>query len=290
MEITKNKQLNIAIPNKGRLAEKTIELIQAIGLKFDAQERSLVAKVRNADINIIYVRASDIPEYVQDGVVDLGITGLDLIKERGADVKILRNLGYGNTELIIAIPEKSTIKKVSDLRGKNIATSYPSLTEKYLKSKQIKANIIKVDGAVEITPLLGLSDAIADLVSTSTTLRANKLTSLDTILTSEAVLLTTKKSLGRNKSKIESLLTRIDSVLIAQNKLYIMLNAPEDKLDEIKNIAPGLSAPTIMKLAKKNMIAIHSVIDKDESWEIIEKLKKLGATGILIVPIEKMLL
>lgn len=290
MNTSEDKQLKIAVPNKGRLTEKTLKLLQMIGLEFDAQERSLITKVRNAAINIMYVRASDIPEYVQDGVVELGITGLDLIGEKGADVKILRNLGYGNTELVVAVPEKSNIKKIRDLRNKNIATSYPALTEKYLKSKKIKANIIEVDGAVEITPLLGLAEAITDLVSTGTTLRANKLTSVDTILVSEAVLLTNKKSFQKNKARINSLLTRIDSVLIAQNKLYIMMNAPENKLEEIKNVAPGLSAPTIMKLTKKNMIAIHSVINRDDSWRIIEKLKQIGATGILIMPIERMLL
>lgn len=290
MNMPKDTQLKIAVPNKGRLTEKTLGLLQTIGLEFDAQERSLIAKVRNAAINIMYVRASDIPEYIQDGVVDLGVTGLDLIKEKGASIKILRNLGYGNTELVVAVPEKSNIKKITDLRNKNIATSYPALTEKYLKSKRIKANIIEVDGAVEITPLLGLADAITDLVSTGTTLRANKLTALDTILASEAVLLTNKKSFQKNTDQINSLLTRIDSVLIAQNKLYIMMNAPENKLEEIKNVAPGLSAPTIMKLTRKNMIAIHSVIDRDDSWRIIEKLKRIGATGILVMPIERMLL
>lgn len=286
----KNNQIKIAVPNKGRLTEKTIELLQVIGLKFDTQDRNLIANVRNANIDIIYVRASDIPEYVQDGVVDLGITGLDLIKERGADVKILRSLGYGNTELVVAVPEKSSIKKVADLKDKNIATSYPALTGKYLKSKNVKANIIEVDGAVEVTPLLGLASAITDLVSTGTTLRANKLTAIDTILVSEAVLLANKKSFEKNFEQIDSILTRIDSVLVAQNKLYIMMNAPEDKLEEIKNVAPGLSAPTVMKLTRTNMIAIHSVIDKDDSWRIIEKLKRLGATGILVMPIEKMLL
>ena len=285
-----NKQLKIAIPNKGRLIEETLKLMQMIGLEFDTQDRNLISSVRNMPINIIYVRASDIPEYVQDNVVDLGITGLDLIKEKKTNVKILRNLGYGETELIVAVPEKSIIKKITDLTNKNITTSYPVLTAQYLKSKKIKANIIEVDGAVEITPLLGLGDAIVDLVSTGTTLRANKLTPLETILKSETVLLTNKKSLQKNKTLINSLLIRIDSVLMAQDKVYIMMNAPENKLEEIKKVAPGLSAPTIMKLTKKNMIAIHSVIEKKDSWRVIEKLKQIGATGILIMPIEKMLL
>ena len=285
-----NKQLKIAIPNKGRLIEETLKLMQVIGLEFDTQDRNLISSVKNAPINIIYVRASDIPEYVQDNVVDLGITGLDLIKEKKTNVKILRNLGYGETELIVAVPEKSIIKKITDLKNKNITTSYPVLTAQYLKSKRIKANIIEVDGAVEITPLLGLGDAIVDLVSTGTTLRANKLIPLETILKSETVLLTNKKSLQKNKTLINSLLIRIDSVLMAQDKVYIMMNAPENKLEEIKQVAPGLSAPTIMKLTKKNMIAIHSVIEKKDSWRIIEKLKQIGATGILIMPIEKMLL
>lgn len=285
-----NKQLKIAIPNKGRLTEETIKLLQTIGLEFDTQDRNLISRAKNAPIDIIYVRASDIPEYVQDNVVDLGITGLDLIKEKKTDVKILRNLGYGETELIVAVPEKSNIRKITDLRNKNITTSYPILTAQYLKSKKIKANIIEVDGAVEITPLLGLGDAIVDLVSTGTTLRANKLTPLDTILKSETVLLTNKKSLQKNKTLINSLLIRIDSVLIAKDKVYIMMNAPENKLEEIKKVAPGLSAPTIMKLTKNNMVAIHSVIEKKDVWRIIEKLKQIGATGILIMPIEKMLL
>lgn len=286
-----NKEiLKIAIPNKGRLVEKTTELLQTIGLNFDNQERNLISNVKNAPINIIYVRASDIPEYVQDGVVDIGITGFDLVKEKKVSVMILRNLNYGNTELVVAIPEKSKIKKIADLNNKNIVTSYPFLTQQYLKSKRIKAHIIEVNGAVEITPLLGLADAITDLASTGTTLRANKLILLDTILSSTAVILTNKKSYLKNKQWINSLLIRTDSFLMAQGKTYIMMNAPENKLEEIKKVAPGLSAPTIMKLTKKNMIAIHSVIDKNDSWQIVEQLKKIGATGILIMPIERMLL
>lgn len=289
MNINKN-QLKIAIPNKGRLSEKTIELLQAIGLEFETQERSLMSQVTNLPITILYVRASNIPEYVQDGIVDLGITGLDLVKEQVANIVILKKLGYGNAELVVAVPEKSTIKKISDLKNTNIVTSYPHLTKKYLQTKKIKSNVIEVDGAVEITPFLGLADAITDLTSTGTTLKTNKLIPLDIILKSEAILITNDKSQQEKTLEINSILTRIDAVLTAQSKVYIMMNAPEEKLEEIKKITPGLSAPTIMKLTKKGMIAIHSVIDKKESWEVVEKLKKIGASGILIMPINKMLM
>lgn len=289
MNINKN-DLKIVIPNKGRLSIKTIELLQTIGLEFETQERSLMSQVKNLPITILYVRASNIPEYVQDGIADLGVTGLDLAKEQAANIIILKKLGYGNTELVVAVPEKSNIKKVSDLKNKNIVTSYPHLTKKYLQSKKIKSNVIEVDGAVEITPFLGLADAITDLTSTGTTLKTNKLIPLDTILKSEAILITNNKSQQKKGPEIDSILTRLDAAITAQKKVYIMMNAPEEKLEEIKKITPGLSSPTIMKLAKKGMVAIHSVIDKDGSWEVVEKLKKIGASGILIMPINKMLM
>ncbi len=289
MNINKN-DLKIVIPNKGRLSIKTIELLQTIGLEFETQERSLMSQVKNLPITILYVRASNIPEYVQDGIADLGVTGLDLAKEQAANIVILKKLGYGNADLVVAVPEKSNIKKVSDLKNKNIVTSYPHLTKKYLQSKKIKSNVIEVDGAVEITPFLGLADAITDLTSTGTTLKTNKLIPLDTILKSEAILITNNKSQQEKGSEIDSILTRLDAAITAQKKVYIMMNAPEEKLEEIKKITPGLSSPTIMKLAKEGMVAIHSVIDKNGSWEVVEKLKKIGASGILIMPINKMLM
>ncbi|MEK7478108.1 MAG: ATP phosphoribosyltransferase [Patescibacteria group bacterium] len=284
-----NNKFRIAVPNKGRLYQPTIDLLRNIGLEFDLDERKLSSLVSNFDLEILYASAPNIPEYVQDGIVDLGITGYDLVCEREAEVSLLRKLHFGHTDLVIAVPEQSNIKKVGDLNGKKIATSFAHLTKKYLAKNKVKAEIIEVKGAVEITPELGLADAIADLSSSGSSLKMNRLKVLETVLESEAVLIGNKESLEKERDKIDTISIRIESVLTANQKKYLMMNAREELLPEIKKIAPGLSAPTIMKLSKKGMIAVHSVVDAKDIWRIIEKLKKIGATGILTVPIDQMI-
>ncbi|MCX6712583.1 MAG: ATP phosphoribosyltransferase [Candidatus Vogelbacteria bacterium] len=284
-----NNKFRIAVPNKGRLYQPTIDLLRDIGLEFDIDDRKLSSQVSNFDLEILYASALNIPEYVQDGIVDLGITGYDLVCERGADVSLLRKLHFGHTDLVIAAPEQSSIKKIEDLEGKKIATGFGHLTKKFLTKNKIKAEIIDVRGAVEITPELGLADAIADLRSSGSSLKMNKLKALETILESEAVLIANKDSLVGRKNSIDTLTLRIESVLTASAKKYLMMNAHEELLPAIKDVAPGLSSPTIMKLSREGMIAVHSVVDAKDVWMIIEKLKKIGATGILIMPIDQMI-
>jgi len=285
-----NKQkIKIAIPNKGRLLEPTLDLLKAIGFEFEKTDRKLSTSVANFDIEILYISAASIPEYVENGTVQLGITGWDLVKERDAKVDLLHKLGYGNVSLVVAAPESSGISSVKGLAGKKIATTFPSLTRKFLKEQGVRAEVIEVDGAVEITPKLGLVDAIADLSSSGYTLKVNKLTVLATILESEAVLIGNAKERVKEAEIIKEILLRLESVLTAVQKRYIMMNAPLRLLPRIKKIAPGLSSPTIMKLSQPGMIAVHSVVDANDVWRIINELKRIGASGILVIPIERMI-
>lgn len=285
----KNKKIRIAVPNKGRLFQPTIDLLNKIGLKFNIDDRKLSSQVSNFDLEILYASASNIPEYVQEGIVDLGITGYDLVCEQQAKVELLSNLNFGYTDLVLAVPEQSGIKKIEDLGGKKIATSFVCLTKKYLAKNKINAEVVQVKGAVEITPKLGLADAVTDLSSSGSSLRMNQLKQLETILKSEAVLIGNRENMAGNLDKVETIILRIESVLNASKKKYLMMNAREELLPAIKLIVPGLSAPTVTKLAGAGMIAIHSVIDTKDVWTIIEKLKKIGAVGILVMPIDQMI-
>lgn len=289
MQKNKKPQLKIAIPNKGRLHEPTVNLLRHIGLDFEIGERKLSSSVNNFDLEIIYASASNIPEYVQDGIVDIGVTGLDLVYEKDAKVHVIEKLGYGKANLVLAVPEDCAIKTIKNLNGKRVATCFTTLTKKFFQTNKIKAEVVEVDGAVEITPVLGLVDAISDLSSSGSSLRMNKLRPIETILRSEAVFIKGKKVLPQYNDQIDTLINRIRSVLNAAKKEYIMLNAEESMLPRIKNVAPGLSSPTIMQLSKPGMIAVHSVVDSNDTWRIIEELKKIGATGILVIPLEKMI-
>lgn len=290
METKEKKQkIRIAIPNKGRLLLPTLDILKAIGFKFERAERKLSTAVTNFDAEILHISAAAIPEYVEQGIVQLGITGWDLVQERDAKVDLLQKLGYGNVSLVIAVPEASGIDSLAGLGDKKVATTFPFLAAQFFKKNKIKAEVIEVDGAVEITPRLGLVDAIADLSSSGSTLKANKLKILDTILESEAVLVGNAKECAKEPGIIKEILLRLESVLTAAQMRYIMMNAPKGLLPKIKQVAPGLSAPTIMQLSKKDMIAIHSVVSADDVWRIINELKKIGASGILVTPIEKMI-
>ncbi|MBU4331969.1 ATP phosphoribosyltransferase [Patescibacteria group bacterium] len=284
----KNNKLKIAIPNKGRLSDASIEILKTIGLDFEVHERQLYSSAENLNIEILYIRAGNIPEYVQDGIADLGITGLDLVKERQSQVQILEKLHFGNGKIIIAVPEKSAIENPKQLENKKIATSYPAIAKKYLENQGINADIIEIEGALEITPALGLSDAIVDLTSTGSTLKMNNLKTIKEIMATEAVLIGNSQSLDQKKQEINNIVLRFESVMTAQRKRYIMMNAPKELLPAIKKVAPGLASPTIMDLAKPGMIAVHSVVDRKNIWETVEKLKKIGASDILVIPIEKM--
>ena len=286
---TKRDKLRIVIPNKGRMYKPSVSLLRNVGLEFEIDDRKLTSLVTNFDIEIMYASVANIPEFVQDGVADLGITGYDRVCEGQKSVDIIEKLHFGYTDLVIASPEESEIKSIKDLEGLKIATSFVNTTSKFLKENNISAEIIPMDGAVEVAPQIGLSDAIADLSSSGASLRMNNLRKIETIIESEAVLIANKDSAKQSSEEVEMLKIRFESVLTAQKKKYILLNAPEALLPQIKEIAPGLASPTIMKLSQEGMIAVHSVINSSETWMVIEKLKKIGATGILIMPIEKMI-
>jgi ATP phosphoribosyltransferase len=283
--------LRIAVQKSGRLTDNTLELLEGIGLKFDNYKRSLVVKCRNFDVELLLIRDDDIPEYVQDGVCDLGFVGANVTAEREADVTVLRNLDYGVCRLSIAAPKNGDISEVSDLEGKTIATSYPVLTQKFLDEKGINAKTVYLSGAVEIAPRLEVADVICDLVSTGNTLKANGLTELDSIFHSETQLIRTNRELSEKKEElISKLMLRMDGHQKAERSRYIMMNAPENALDTIRDILPSLKSPTIVPLADEGMIAIHTVIPIDQFWDVMEKLKAEGASGIVVLPIESMIL
>ncbi len=282
--------LRIALQKDGRLTDKTINLLEGIGLQFDNYKRSLMLKCRNFDVELLLIRDDDIPEYVQDGVCDLGFVGANVTAEMGADVTSLRGLEYGMCRLSLAARKNSDIRSVEDFEGKTIATSYPNLTRKYLESKGVESKIVTISGAVEIAPRLEVADAVCDLVSTGNTLRANGLEEIETIFESETELIRTNKELSPGKQRlIEKFLVRIDGHQKAGRSRYIMMNASEDDVDEIKEIIPSLKSPTVMPLAEEKMVAIHTVIPIDEFWEVMEQLKAAGASGIVILPIESMI-
>lgn len=283
--------LRIAIQKSGRLTDKTIELLKGIGLRFDDYKRNLMVKCRNFDVELLLIRDDDIPEYVQDGVCDLGFVGANVTAETGADVTVLRGLDYGVCRLSLAARKEGKIQTTEDFQGKTVATSYPKLTREYLEENDVEANIVTISGAVEIAPRLEVADAISDLVSTGNTLKANGLQELDTILESETQLIQTNKTLSKGKKQlIDKFLLRMDGHQQAERSRYIMMNAPESAVPKIKDIIPSLNSPTVMPLADDNMVAIHTVIPIDEFWVVMERLKKEGATGIVILPIESMIL
>lgn len=283
--------LRIAIQKSGRLTDKTIELLKGIGLRFDDYKRNLMVKCRNFDVELLLIRDDDIPEYVQDGVCDLGFVGANVRAETGADVSVLRGLDYGVCRLSLAARKDGAIQTLEDFEGKTIATSYPNLTQQFLDKHEIEANLVTISGAVEIAPRLEVADAICDLVSTGNTLKANGLRELEVILESETQLIRTNKKLSPGKKKlIEKFLLRMDSHQQAERSRYIMMNAPKSSVPEIKEIIPSLNSPTVMPLADEEMVAIHTVIPIDQFWIVMERLKKEGATGIVILPIESMIL
>lgn len=282
--------LRVAIQKSGRLTDKTISLLKGIGLRFDDYKRNLMVKCRNFDVELLLIRDDDIPEYVQDGVCDLGFVGANVTAEMGADVTALRGLDYGVCRLSLAARKNGAIKKVEDFEGQTIATSYPNLTRQFLEEKGVEANIVTISGAVEIAPRLEVADAICDLVSTGNTLKANGLIEIETILESETELIQTNKELSPGKQKlIEKFLLRIDSHQQAERSRYIMMNAPKSAVSEIKDIIPSLNSPTVMPLANEEMVAIHTVIPIEQFWEVMEQLKAAGASGIVILPIESMI-
>lgn len=283
--------LRIAIQKSGRLTDKTINLLEGIGIEFDNYKRNLIVKTRNFDVELLLLRDDDIPEYVQDGVCDLGFVGANETQETGADVTPIRDLGYGKCRLSLAAPKNGDIKKPEDFDGKKVATSYPNLTQKFFEERGIDIQIIEISGAVEIAPQLEVADAIVDLVSSGGTLKANGLVELNTILESQTQLIRTNKELSAGKQQlIEKFLVRMDGYQQAAKSRYIMMNAPISSVEEIKKIIPSMKSPTVMPLAEEDMVAIHTVIPLQKFWTVMEELKEAGASDIVMLPIESMIL
>jgi ATP phosphoribosyltransferase len=282
------RRLRLAIPNKGRLVEPTIALLRDAGLVFEAGERALVAKVQNFDLDILFVRTNDIVEFVSDGVAELGVTGLDLVGESGTTVPQVHKLGYGRCRLTIAVPNDSPFRAAEDLAGLRVATSHMNLTKKFFASRSIPVDVIPVSGAAEVAPRLGLAEAIVDLVSTGSTMVVNGLRPIEEIFESEAVMLANAAALSDRADMIDSIQTMFSATLAARDRKYLMMNAPQGKLAELEDLLPGLESPSIIPLAHEGMWAIHSVVEADQVWALLPKLKAAGASGILILPIEKL--
>jgi len=284
------EKLKIAIQKSGRLSEKSLELFTESGIYLTNGNRRLISVSSNFPVEILFLRDDDIPQYVADKVADVGIVGENVILEKSFPVKIVHKLGFAKCKLSLAIPKREEYESVSYFNSKKIATSYPAILKKFLNENNIKAEIHTISGSVEIAPGIGLADAIFDIVSSGSTLISNGLKEVEVVVRSEAVLIATK-SLNNRKSKIlNDLIFRFKSVGAANNHKYILLNAPNNKLKEIIKIIPGMKSPTIMPLATSGWSSVHSVLKESEFWEIIDKLKDLGAQGILVIPIEKMII
>lgn len=286
--MNEKKQLRIAIQKSGRLYDDSIRMLRECGIELNNGLQRLKAEAYNFPLEVFFLRDDDIPEYVAGGVADIGIVGENVLVETQADVQTVHRLGFGKCRLSLAIPKGKKYNSVEDFEGKRIATTYVNVLEQFLKKRKVKAEIHEISGSVEIAPGIGLADAICDIVSSGSTLFTNGLKEVETVMKSEAVLIANKNLKSADLKIIERLLFRIQAVQQAKRNKYVLLNAPNDKLDLITAMIPGMKSPTILPLAKKGWSSVHSVIEEDRFWEIIEELKKLGAQGILVVPIEKM--
>ncbi len=280
-------RLLVAVPSKGRLAAPALELLEAAGLRFDPGERALHVPCENAPVDLLLVRAGDIPEYVQDGVVHVGITGANLVAEAQADVVTLVELGFGACTLEAAVPAAAPQRSPADLAGLRVATAYPVTTRAALAEIGVEAELITISGSVETAPRLGLSDAVVDLVSTGSTASANGLRRLGTLLRSEAVLVAREPLDGR-RELVERLELMLRGVVAARRRRYVMLNASEEALPAIRALLPGMGAPSVLPLAEPGQIAVHAAVDADEIWDLLPPLKAAGATSILVVPVERL--
>ena len=283
------ERLRLAVPNKGRLVEPTLALLHDAGLVFEEHDRSLVARVQNHPLDILFVRTGDVIEFVADGVAEVGVTGIDILAESGVDLPRLRDLGYGRCRLAAAVPADSPFQAVSDLAGVRVATSHPNVARRFFADQAIPVDVISLSGAVEVAPRLGLADAIVDLVSTGSTLSMNGLRPVGDILASEATLVANPTATVQRAEELAGIVTMLGSVIAARGRKYLMMNAPAARLAELEGLLPGLESPSVIPLAHAGMIAIHSVVGADEVWGLLPRLKSAGASGILVLPIEKIL-
>jgi ATP phosphoribosyltransferase len=288
--MNKEVTLKIAIQKSGRLSDDSIGLLKECGIDLRNVKDRLRTASENFPIEVFFLRDDDIPEYVEDGVADLGIVGQNVLAEKNRKVATVEALGFGKCRLSLALPKSVTYEGASSLEGKRIATSYPLVVGNYLKKNNINATVHEISGSVEIAPGIGLADVVVDLVSSGGTLFMNGLQEAEVILESQAVLISNQHLLPEQKDILEKLLFRIRAVKKAKKNKYVLMNAPNNKLSQIISLLPGMKSPTVLPLAETGWSSIHSVLSEDEFWEKIEQLKHAGAEGILVVPIEKMIL
>ena len=283
-------KIRIAIQKSGRLNEESLQILKNCGVSIDNGKDQLKASARNFPMEVFYLRNGDIPQYLRDGVVDTAIIGENVLIEKGDDIDIAEKLGFSRCRVSLAIPKSIKYNSVNDFHGKRIATSYPNTVKKYLKEKGVEADLHIINGSVEIAPNIGLADAICDIVSSGSTLFKNNLKEVEVMLNSEAVLAVSRKITTERSAILGKLQFRIKSVLQARQSKYVLLNAPNEKLDAVLRLLPGMRSPTVLPLAEEGWSSVHTVINKDKFWEVIDELKQAGAEGILVCPIEKMVL
>lgn len=285
-----NTKIRIAVQKSGRLNEKSLELLKNCGISIDNGADQLKTTARDFPLEIFYLRNGDIPQYLRDGIIDIAILGENTLIEKGEDLQIVERLGFSKCRVSLAIPKNEDYTSVHDFEGKRIATSYPNTVRSYLKEKGVHVELHIINGSVEIAPNIGLADGICDIVSSGSTLFKNNLKEVETMLTSEAVLTVSPKISDERKEILEKLRFRIKSVLKGRNNRYVLMNVPDDKLENVIAILPGMQSPTVLPLAEDGWSSLHSVIDKNQFWDVIDQLKVAGAEGILVCPIEKMVL
>ena len=282
--------LRIAVQSKGRLFDDTMNLLSESDIKVGASKRTLLVSAQNFPLEVLYLRDDDIPQSVATGVADIGIVGENEFVERGAEAEIIRRLGFSKCRLSLAIPKAENYTGLSWFNGKKIATSYPIILKKFLADNNLNAEIHVITGSVEISPGIGLADAIFDIVSSGSTLVSNNLSEVEVVMKSEALLIGYPGMSEEKRQILDEMLFRFEAVRQAEDKKYVRMNAPKDRLEEIIDVLPGLKSPTVIPLADSNWCSVHTVLDEKRFWEIIGKLKELGAQGILVTPIEKMIL
>ena len=282
--------IRIAIQSKGRLFEETMALLQEADIKIPSSKRILLVQSSNFPVEVLFLRDDDIPQSVANGIADLGIVGENEYVERNEDAEIIKRLGFSKCHLSLAIPKDVDYPGLSWFAGRKIATSYPGILKRFLDERGVKSDIHVITGSVEIAPGIGLADAIFDIVSSGSTLVSNRLKEVEIVMQSEALLIANKHLSDKKKEILKELLFRIEAVKAAEDKKYILMNVPTEKLGEIIEVLPGMKSPTVMPLAQEGWSSVHTVLDQKCFWEIIGKLKALGAEGILVLPIEKMIL
>ena len=282
--------LRIAVQAKGRLFEETMALLEESDIKLSTTKRTLLVQSSNFPVKVLFLRDDDIPQSVATGVADLGIVGENEFVERQEDAEIIKRLGFSKCRLSLAMPKDIEYPGLSWFNGKKIATSYPGILDAFMKSNGVKAEVHVITGSVEVAPGIGLADAIFDIVSSGSTLVSNRLKEVEVVMRSEALLIGNKNMSKEKKEILDELLFRMDAVKTAEDKKYVLMNAPKDKLEDIIAVLPGMKSPTVMPLAQDGWCSVHTVLDEKRFWEIIGKLKALGAEGILVLPIEKMII